>query len=38
MQNVVAVNTALTKLDHQTDVRAHVLGSQMVTIALVAAK
>jgi hypothetical protein len=34
----VLIDTAMTNLDHQTDVRARVLESEVVTVALVAAK
>ena len=34
----VLIDTAITNLDHQTDVRAGVPDSEVVTVALVAAK
>ncbi|MCX6016217.1 MAG: hypothetical protein NT020_11630 [Chloroflexales bacterium] len=34
----VLIDTAMTNLDHQTDVRAKVPDSEVVTVALVAAK
>ena len=34
----VLIDTAMTNLDHQTDVRADVPDSEVVTVALVAAK
>jgi hypothetical protein len=34
----VLIDTAMTILDHQTDVRTGVLDSEVVTVALVAAK
>jgi hypothetical protein len=34
----VLIDTAMTNLDHQTDVRAGVPDSEIVTVALVAAK
>ena len=34
----VLIDTAMTNLDHQTDVRAGVPDSEVVTVALVAAK